>query len=644
MKFSRPLSLPRPGVWFLAVLLTAGGVSSSQAKSPKKQFSLAFPGEKLPIDYTRFGVFENTGTAKFRYVVKDQKGLAQAVGEGIYPNRDVKNDPAYARLKTEKRLEGGHWAHMNSDDVQADFFVWSFAPEDPGVKQFYTADTLERAGLIEQAIKAYYAVVVHYPGHVGWTHWKTPWYVGPTAIDRIQALTKENPKLGLKLEDARIKILNGHNDTEKDDVAIVNPGRIVRVKKEKTEPEPLGKVVRSLKRGDVELVRTENGHWQMLLKGQPFLVRGLAYDVTPVGKSPDNGSWVVHKDWMFSDVNSNGKADGPYDAFVDKNRNDRQEKNEKAVGDFALIQEMGVNTIRLYHHGHSKELLRDLYKTYGIRVIMGDYIGAYAIGSDAPWYEGSDYTNPQHKAKMLESVRQMVLEYKDEPYLLMWMLGNENNYGVVGDAKSPGTGSRAKSQPEAYYTFVNEAAKLIHELDPNHPVSHSNGDLLYLDYFAKYAPEVDIFGCNAYRGIHGFGSSLWEEVKDYCDRPVIITEYGCPAYYQGKSREIAEQAQALYHKNNWLDIEGNSAGHGAGNAVGGVIFHWLDGWWKAGPPPQFDPSSQDTSSQFSGPFPDGQMHEEWLGLASQGDGSLSPFLRQLRPAYFVYKELWKVKK
>jgi hypothetical protein len=34
------------------------------------------------------------------------------------------------------------------------------------------------------------------------------------------------------------------------------------------------------------------------------------------------------------------------------------------------------------------------------------------------------------------------------------------------------------------------------------------------------------------------------------------------------------------------------------------------------------------------------MHEEWLGVAGQGDGALSPFLRQLREAYTTYQKLW----
>ena len=34
------------------------------------------------------------------------------------------------------------------------------------------------------------------------------------------------------------------------------------------------------------------------------------------------------------------------------------------------------------------------------------------------------------------------------------------------------------------------------------------------------------------------------------------------------------------------------------------------------------------------------MFEEWLGMASQGDGSQSPYLRQLRISYELYRQLW----
>ena len=203
------------------------------------------------------------------------------------------------------------------------------------------------------------------------------------------------------------------------------------------------------------------------------------------------------------------------------------------MGDFQLMKDMGVNTLRLYHHGYNKQLLQDLYQTYGIRVVMGDFLGAYAIGSEAEWETGTDYRNPEQQEKMLASVRRMVEQYKDEPYILFWVLGNENNYGNANNSRQV---------PDVYYAFVNKAARLIKSIDPDHPVALSNGDLLFIDKAARLCPDVDIFGANAYRGPHGMGDSFWRDVQDEWGKPVFISEFGCPAYHRQKSEEEAETA------------------------------------------------------------------------------------------------------
>ena len=95
-------------------------------------------------------------------------------------------------------------------------------------------------------------------------------------------------------------------------------------------------------------------------------------------------------------------------------------------------------------------------------------------------------------------------------------------------------------------------------------------------------------------------------------------------------------AQANYHRGNWEGMKFNSAGYGVGNSIGGVVFEWIDEWWKA-----YEPSLHDYKSLWAGPFPDGWMHEEWLGVTSQGDGKSSPYLRQLRKVYYTYQDLWR---
>jgi beta-glucuronidase len=600
---------------------------------PATKITLHDSGKDDFVDYTVYGSFQGLDTDKYRYVAEDPEGLAAALGEGIYPNTTgITWDPRYREVKNQGRLEGNHWDFVNTEDLEANFYKWSMAPEPTGIKLFYTAIALENSGLLKHAIKAYYAIAVHFPKSVGWTYFRTPWYIGQVAIDRIDYLLRNNPEMGMELRDARIFIQNGFDNNIANDRFFINPGKIVklgffdRIKRHlfKNAPVKTGKVVRQIGDGKVDIVKYENGHWQLRLEGKPYIIKGIAYSPSKIGQSPDEGTF---DDWMQSDYNGNGKIDGPYDSWVDKNYNNIQDEDEPAVGDFQLLKNMGCNTMRLYHHASNKDLLRDLYDRYGIMVIMGDLLGAYTVGSGASWYEGTDYENPEHRINMLESVKGMVEQFKDEPYILFWMLGNENNYGVANNAKE---------KPAAYYAFANEVAKMIKSIDRDHPVAICSGDLLFLDKFKENAPLIDIYGSNAYRGKYGFGKSFWNNAKEACDVPVIITEYGCPSYMEGKSREVAEREQEIYLRGNWEDIVYNSAGHrGAGNAIGGIQFEWVDEWWKS-----YEPSMHDARQNWSGPFPDGWNYEEWLGIAGQGDGKNSPFLRQLKKSYFMYQEIW----
>jgi len=608
------------------------------------------PGTETVVNYEEYGEFKNIGTPKYIYMIKKRKQLEQAVGTGIYPNEQgVFEDPAYKKLEKEGKLKGDIWNFVYGKDKQANFYKWAAAKREditrdkevtiPGVKQWFTAVALERAGMLKQALKAYYAIVVHFPNTMDWTFFNTPWYQGRAAIDKIEALCRLNPKLGMRLDDAEIKITGGYDDDIKNDTFYINPGKLAAVKKSEVVPERIDaktlKINKKVGKGKVRLVQYENSHWQLFVDNKPFMVKAVAYTPNTVGLTPNNGSLKVYEDWMFSDEDENGKIDGPYDAYIDKNNNNEQDNNEPSIGDFKLMKNMGVNAIRLYHHGANKELLRDLYATYGIMAIMGDYLGMYALGSDAPYDIGTDYKHKDDKEAMMESVREMVMEHKDEPYLLMWMLGNENNYGKP----EHGLGCQAYYQPKAFYSFVNEVAAWIKSVDQKHPIAISNGDFLYLDMFGKLCPDVDIFGCNSYRGKDGFGASLWKGVTEECDKPVIITEYGCPSYAVGLDQETAEKEQAEYHEGCWKDMMHNSAGSGFGNAIGGVAFEWLDEWWKDGN--VADADKQGTVGNFKGPYPDGWLYEEWLGICGQGDGTDSPFLRHLKKVYYTYKKLWK---
>ncbi len=605
-------------------------------KAPKTIPTLKFPGTEEVVDWTKYGKFLNVGTKNYHYQITDQAGLAAALGEGIYPNiADVYKDPGRKKALKEGRLQASHWDLVNTTDLQAAFYKWASAPESWGVRLFYIGEIFEKAGMLPQAIKAYHSLIVNFPSTIAWTYWQTPWYPAQAAVYKIQYLIRIHPELHMEFKGGKIRILNP--DDPSHFVVLTKPGIIrklsmLEVVKQKLNMQPsempLGNPVFYSGKGQVRFVKYESGHWQLLVDNKPFLIKGMSYMPTKVGQSPDDGTMV---DWMQEDDNHDGVISAPYGAWVDKYGDNKRHPDEPVVGDFKLMKDMGVNTLRVYYQSYMKSdkaFLEKMYREYGFKVAMSNFLGKYAIGSGARWSEGTDYENPVQQKNMMEYVRQMVNEFKDEPYILMWILGNENNYGVA---------SNANKKPDAYYKFVNEVAKMIKSIDPNHPVAICNGDILFLEKFGKDAPDVDAFGANVYRGDYGFGS-FWEDVADLVGKPAFITEYGAPAWGGvSMSYQQAQQAQADYHKGNWLDIFYNSAGYqeGAGNSVGGMAFEWLDEWWK-----DYSPSIHDTKADVVGPFPGGYYFEEWFGIMGQGDGSQSPYLREPRKVYYTYKELW----
>jgi beta-glucuronidase len=270
-----------------------------------------------------------------------------------------------------------------------------------------------------------------------------------------------------------------------------------------------------------------------------------------------------------------------------------------------------------FGHPPNKEIFRDLYQHYGIMVAIGHFFGEWSIGSGAQTAKGTDYTDPLQRKNLLEGIRVMVEEHKDEPYTLMWILGNENfNHSNFDNAET---------QVYAFLTLINEAAELIHKIDPNHPVALCNWHTDHLEDIAKMVPDIDIFGMNSYS--QGF-DPLYEKIRDVYDRPVLLTEYGT---YAAKDDKLSYDIQKNYHQVSLRSINENRYGaNGVGNSIGAMVFQWSDMWYFFGSESTHD---VDEYSQ--------RKYAEWMGLTSQGDGKNSPFIRQLKKVYYLYQKFWK---
>jgi len=370
----------------------------------------------------------------------------------------------------------------------------------------------------------------------------------------------------------------------------------------------------------IEIVRLENGHYQMLVNQQPYVIKGACYTPVPIGKSH-----------LF---------------------NYMCDPNKPWITDGKLMEEMGINTIRLYTPGDEldfcKSMIEDLYYIYGIRTILGHDLGFWN-------YPLANYTDADFIEEVTEDVLNVVEHFKDTPGLLMWNLGNENNYsfdGRLNPWSSPeidaleSFGERRDTRARIYYSFVNDIAKKIKEIDPYHPAALSNGETVGLEIAADYCPDIDLIGCIVYRG-KVFGS-FFKEVQRKFDIAVALMEFGCDAYNAFKEKED-QNSQAKFLKSQWLDIDNNLAGsEGIGNCLGGVIFEWTDEWWKTSDSDRDSWLVHDTIATwgmgaYSFDAEAGKnMNEEWFGivaLSSELENGLNK--RMPRKAYYILKELWK---
>ena len=199
-----------------------------------------------------------------------------------------------------------------------------------------------------------------------------------------------------------------------------------------------------------------------------------------------------------------------------------------------------------------------------------------------------------------------------------------------------------------YYSYVNDIAREIHKIDPNHPVALGNGELVGLDTAVKFCPDIDLVACIIYRG-KSFGT-LFKSLRTTFDRPVVLSEFGADAYDSFLGKEDQNQ-QAFFLEAQWRQIYQNLAKEkkGAGNCLGGFMFEWSDEWWKHN---EYDPAgwkTHDTESgwgngsyYFDAPVKGGKnMTEEWFGIVALSEDIQGLNKRIPRKAYYVIREFWK---
>lgn len=372
-----------------------------------------------------------------------------------------------------------------------------------------------------------------------------------------------------------------------------------------------------------EKVVVENNNSELKLKvdGKDFMVNGMNWDYFPIDTNYSYSLWNQSDDFI------------------------RQALDDE----MGLLQNMGVNTIRVYS-GIPKKWIEYIYTNYGIYTMLNHSFGRYGLTIDGVWKPNTEYSDAKTRELLLKEVTQMATEYKDTKGLLLFLLGNENNYGLFWDGAEteniPINDRKSTIRARSMYKLFNDAAVAMKAIDANHPMAICNGDLLFLDIIAQECKDVDIFGTNVYRGV-SFGD-LFERVKKEYGKPVLFTEFGSDAFNVLTNQED-QNAQAFYLKGNWKEIYENAAGLGkSGNSLGGFTFQFSDGWWKYGQTKNLDVHDSNASWSNGGyqkDFIEGQnnMNEEWFGICAKGPtNEKGHYQLYPRAAYYVLKDIHKL--
>ncbi len=369
--------------------------------------------------------------------------------------------------------------------------------------------------------------------------------------------------------------------------------------------------------GQVSISSNEEG-MKLVVNGDNFMINGMNWDYTPIGYSVVNYSL-----WKQSDDIIKAALDA----------------------EMSLLKNMGVNAIRQYE-GVQPKWIKYIYENYGIYTMINHSFGRYGLTINGSWVVNTDYADDDTQELLLSEVQAMVKKYKGTPGLLMYLLGNENNYGLFWDGAEtediPIEDRKSTPRARAMYKMFNEATLAIKNIDKSLPIAMCNGDLLFIDIIAEECKDIDIFGTNMYRGISF--TDAFQTVKDKLNIPIMFTEFGADAFNTIENEED-QKSQAYYMVGNWKEIYENAAGLGkTGNSIGGFTFQFSDGWWKFDQTKNFDIHDNNASWSNGGydyDLEEGQnnMNEEWFGICAKGPTNARG-LYELYPraAYYALKE------
>lgn len=217
----------------------------------------------------------------------------------------------------------------------------------------------------------------------------------------------------------------------------------------------------------------------------------------------------------------------------------------------------GANTARIYDTVNLQATLDKAYKL-GLAVVAD--IPMPRFNTDPQYYEDNVMFN-----SMKERIRRTIIMHKDHPALLYWNLGNELYY--------PYMYKRTK-----FHQNFNSLIDMVHEIDPNHPVSTITigANKLRVISILTRSPKLDFISFNSFGVLSQFRDKL-KPIEPIWKGPFVITEWGINGPWEAQhtswnvpieenSTKKAEQIKERYYK-YMLPLKKY-------NSLGSFVFYW----------------------------------------------------------------------
>ncbi|MBC3788890.1 glycoside hydrolase family 2 TIM barrel-domain containing protein [Spirosoma utsteinense] len=226
-------------------------------------------------------------------------------------------------------------------------------------------------------------------------------------------------------------------------------------------------------------------------------------------------------------------------------------KGAGGISHFEQLKEAGGNSIRVWDDADAGQIL-DEAQRMGLTVMLGLWVEREM--------ESFDYEDQAAVERQYQRIKKTILKYRNHPALLLWCVGNE---------------WAQEADNVKVYDEVNRLSKLVHQLDPNHPVSTaiSPDSKRAVWLVSQRCPDLDILAVNSY--------ALTEQLADFFKqggwtKPYLISEYGAPAYWEtpvspwGAPDEPNSQQKRTSVRNFYQRHIGSTPP----NCLGAYLFYW----------------------------------------------------------------------